>query len=240
MKKYLGLFLILLFPLSTHALSKEDAINQYIVELGKVGVEEPDVKNKAEQEVDDLIEGMEASQYDIDVAYKALETRIKGLLKNDGRRDVAQKGLSEAEEKVSDFKALEAQNSLEVQPVNAGALPRVLPNPDFEQARVEAETAMNEVNRILIGPERPGQVPEGDLVKDFLPNLIRQLFRFAWVAVFIAFTVSGVMLVFAKDKEERVTQAKDMIYYSIMGFAVIALAFAIVKAITDIDFFAFI
>jgi len=95
-------------------------------------------------------------------------------------------------------------------------------------------------NGVLYGKLWKSNYTEGDLVSDFIPQLIRQLFRFAWLAVLIAFTVSGVMLVMAHDNDENITKAKGMIYYSLIGFAFVALAFAIVKGVTDIDFFRFI
>jgi hypothetical protein len=89
-------------------------------------------------------------------------------------------------------------------------------------------------------PERPGDVPETRLLEDFIPQLIRQLFRFAWLAILIAFIASGVMFVMAFDSDDRITKAKHMIYYTLIGFGVITLAFSVVKAITNIDFFNFI
>ena len=77
-------------------------------------------------------------------------------------------------------------------------------------------------------------------MRDFIPWIIRTLFRFAFFAIFISFLVSGVMFITAFSTEERVTKAKNILYYSLIGFAFVSLAFAIVKAVTNIDFFGFI
>ena len=58
--------------------------------------------------------------------------------------------------------------------------------------------------------------------------------------ILIALTVSGVMFVTAQENDERLTKARGMLYYTLIGFAFIAFSFAIVKALTDIDFFRFI
>ena len=48
------------------------------------------------------------------------------------------------------------------------------------------------------------------------------------------------LLITSFDNEERHTQAKKILTYSLIGFVFVALAFALVKAITNIDFFNFI
>ncbi len=63
------------------------------------------------------------------------------------------------------------------------------------------------------------------------------LFRLTTLAILVSFVVSGVMLVIAYDNEENVTKAKTMLYFSLVGFAFVALAFAIVTAITKVNYF---
>lgn len=236
----IGFLLLLFFPFPTYAISQAEAENLYKTELMKMGLKGGVAEEKAKAEIKPVLEQMKTAQADVETAYNALEKRVKGLNKNDGRKEAARAALQEAGEKVKAFTSLPGQAFLEVQKSVGGALPRVLANADFELARSQATEAMAKVNQLLIAPIRPGAVPEGDLVSDFIPQLIRQFFRFAWLAVLISFTVSGVLLVLARDNEDRVSNAKGMIYYSIIGFAIITLAFALVKAITDIDFFAFI
>lgn len=112
-----------------------------------------------------------------------------------------------------------------------------LPDGDWNNAHLKAKKAMSYVQQVYVNPLKPGNVPEGDLIENFIPQLIRQLFRFAYLAILISFLVSGAFLVMVLDNDERLTKAKQMIYFSFIGFAFITLAFAIVKAITDIDFF---
>ena len=234
------LFILFLLPQMTFALSQSQATSLYLTELIEGGLTESGAQTKASQEADALFEFMENSQLDMEIAFDSLDTRIKGLHKNDGRREEALAAMSKAEEKIGDFKNLQVQNHFDVQKGVAGALPRLLPTAEFTNAQTETLDTMAEVNRVLISPDRPGTVPEGDLVSDFIPQLVRQLFRFAWLGVLIALIVSGISLVLARDNEENVTKAKGMIYYAFIGFAIIALAFAIVKGITNIDFFNFI
>ncbi len=236
-KKLSILALILLLPFSALAESKESVIALYSQELAAVGAPG---EGRAEDEVNAVQSGMEAAQGDLKNAYEALEDRVDSLVKNDTRRGEANKKLGSAENRVDEFTGLQAQDNMYVQPALAGALPRVLPTAAFTLAEEAAEKALAEVNKVLIAPNRPGAVPEGDLFEDFLPQIIRQLFRFAWLAILLSFIVSGVFFVTVRDNDEQVSKAKGMIYYSLIGFAFIAFAFAIVKAVTDIDFFRFI
>lgn len=231
---------LILTPLQVFALTQEQAFQKYKDELISLDLSASASEEKAKQDVEAMLESMEASQYDVEVAFNALEARVNALLRNDARREEAKSELENAEDAVKAFTLLEAQNHLEVQEALAGVLPQLLTTTTFEQAQREATDAMAEVNRVLINPSRPGNVPEGDLFSDFIPQLIRQLFRFAWLGVLVAFTVSGVFLIMAKENDDRISKAKTMIYYSLIGFVVIALAFAIVKGVTDIDFFNFI
>lgn len=238
----LTLILILLvgFSPSAFALTRSQAIARYQVELESVGLDAATAEQKSNQDVEAAIDSMESAQSDVDYAFDALSDRVDSLQTGDARKDPADAAIDRAESAVGAFKGMSPQQELDVQDSVAGALPRVLFSSNFELAHEEALAAMRVVNQILIAPSRPGAVPEGDLVADFIPQLIRQLFRFAWLAVLVSLVVSGVMFVMAQDNDEKITKAKSMIYYSLIGFAFIALAFAIVKGVTDIDFFRFI
>lgn len=236
----LGLLIIFLLPQASFAMSQKTAISTYEAELTGIGLDQKAANEKAESEANALLELMKTAQYDTEVAYENLDTHVGSLSKTDGRREEALNALGEAKNKVKAFTKLEPENEFDVQKAQAGALPRLLPTSTFDEAQTQATQAMSAVNRILIAPDRPGNVPQGDVVNDFIPQIIRQLFRFAWLVVLISLIVSGIFFILAKDNEERVTKAKSIIYYSLIGFAIVALAFAIVKAITDIDFFGFI
>ncbi len=224
---------------SALALSKEEATSEYVKQLTLAGLDEALASEKAASDVEFLLEAMEGSQYDLTVTYEALEIRVDSLNKNDSRHDAADEALKIAEEKVIEFTGIPAQNSLDLQDAVAGTLPRLIADLTFELAQITATEAINGVNQILIVPDRPGDVP-ATTVEWFLSQLIRQLFRFAWLFILVAFIVSGIFFILAKDNEERVTKARNMILYSLVGFAVISLAFAFVKGFTAIDFFAFI
>lgn len=75
------------------------------------------------------------------------------------------------------------------------------------------------------------------LTGTFIPYIVKMLFRLTTLAILVSFVVSGVMLVIAYDNEENVTKAKTMLYFSLVGFAFVTLAFAIVSAVTKINFF---
>lgn len=220
------------------AIDRDGAIAAYANELAAMGA--GDAGDRAEREVDALIESMESDQYDMQAAMENINTQVHALAKTSSRKDSALEALEAAKDTVDDFKDMDADEYIRVQSSIAGALPYVTPDNEFASSQDAANAAIGKVRRIMIAPDRPGDVPTGDIVSDFIPQLIRQLFRFAWVAVLIAFTASGIMLILAYGNDERITKAKSMLYFTLIGFAFIALAFAIVKAVTDIDFFRFI
>lgn len=244
MKKISHLFIAfaLFFSMAAAALalSKDDAITAYTDELVALGLEEGAASDKATSDVNALIAVMKATQEDIGYNFDSISERVDSLNKNDLRRDDALDRLDNAENLMDTFRDMDPEQNLYLQESIGGAPPRVTEGDDFRLAREAAEGAQASINRILIAPSRPGAVPQGDIVSDFIPQLIRQLFRFAWLAVLIALTASGVLMILAHGNEEKITKARAMIYYSLVGFAFIALAFAIVKGVTDIDFFRFI
>lgn len=206
----------------------------------------------------ELIESMEARQQVVGNTFDRLDTRIKGMHVNDPKKDTAKEFLKKAEDAVDAFghpaifgsKGLKAKDEVEG-PTSEGSLD-FRPSDDFQKKELAAIKAINDVNQYLIRPVHPGAegvtkkgtVPaggsEGGIIEDFIPQFIRLLFRFASLAVFVSFVVSGVMFVSAFGNEERITKAKQLLYYTLIGFAFVTLAFAIVKAVTDIDFFGFI
>ena len=190
-------------------------------------------------QVNQLLEQMEGAQAAAEAGIEELKTRVGGIHKDNVRKGDAEKILSKAEAAVSDFLELSPEDHLSIIIQVGNVMPILESDGIFSASQVVATSAMSEVNKVLILPDKPDTVPSGTLF-EFLAQLVRQLFRFAWVAVLVSLTVSGVYFVISFDNEERITNAKNMIIYSIVGFAFVALAFALVKAVTDIDFFAFI
>jgi len=244
----IALFLVLagqVFAQSTAPLTRDQAIAAYSKELVSIGLDKASADAKAGQDVGAVIAAMKQSQSDVSFGFDSIENRVGQLLQTDKRKKDADKALETAKKSkktfVDDFKA---ENNLYVQESLAGAPPAVMASDEFTLAQTQAENDQNLINRSLIGPSKPGAtpagvggVPEGDLITDFIPQVIRQLFRFAWLAVLVALTASGIMLVMAHDDDAKLTKAKSMIYYTLIGTAFVSLAFALVKAVTNIDFF---
>lgn len=253
MKRIIGLITLFTLFIASFghalALDKSTAIQTYAAELVAMGMEEATANTKATNDVNALIGSMMGSQSSANYAFTALEERVDNLLKTDLRKEKALSALERVKDEelfeedagvLVEFLKMDPTQYIYVQTSIGGAPPMVMEDDTFTLAREAVERAQSRINRILIAPTQPGGVPTGDIVSDFIPQIIRQLFRFAWVAVLIAFTISGVMLIIAHGNDERLTKAKSMLYFTIIGFAFIALAFAIVKAVTDIDFFRFI
>lgn len=184
---------------------------------------------------DPLKQGMAKRQLDVADGYNSLSKRVSSMNKDDPKKDNIEDLLDDAAKSANDFLCLDINNEVEEREFGSFAESRT-----FTEAEQEALSALSDVNKAILSPRRPAEVPQGDLLEDFIPNLVRLLFRFASLAVFVSFVISGLMFVAALGNEERVTKAKQMLYWTLVGFAFVTLAFALVKAITDIDFFGFI
>lgn len=245
MKKYtIALTVLSLFFVLTgqaFALTTSEATTLYSSELQSVGMTKELADSKAQEDVGSVVSSMQASQTDISFQFDTLKDRIDKLLKSDKRRDTAKDAIEAVEEgSKKTFVEMKADTELFVQESIGGTPPSVSASDAFNLAQEQVEKDLNQINRILIGPTQPGAVPAGDLVSDFIPQIIRQLFRFAWLAVLVSLTASGVMLVMAHDDDAKLTKAKSMLYFTLIGTAFVSLAFALVKAVTDIDFFKFL
>lgn len=215
-------------------------LNAYKQELENQGESESDAETVALDHIINTLLFMEASQDSVQTKYEELKNRVDAMHPDDTRRDNAMNAKNKAKKAKDDFTGLNVVSNFEVEIQIGGVSPLVKPSKDFLDAEKAALDDLSKVNKILIAPSRPGSVPQGDILEDLAPQLIRQLFRFAWLAVLISFVVSGVMFIISFDNEEHISRAKRMIYFTLLGFAFVSLAFAIVKAITDIDFFRFI
>lgn len=188
-------------------------------------------------------------QLDIADSFSALVKRVEQLNVRDPRKTKANDLIKEAESKIftlnnQTFLSLDVESNSSL----IGQDP-IEPSSLFNQKEKEATEALNVVNRTLVTPLRPGTtqeggkevggVPEGDIIDDFIPGIIRLLFRMVTLMILVSFLISGVMFITSFGNDETLNKAKRITYYSLIGFAFVALAFAIVQAITDIDFFGF-
>lgn len=176
-----------------------------------------------------LKESMKGRQQELSANYNAVSIRVNTLPPRDDRKKPAQDLLDLAKDAVDDFKGLDTESEIEGDPP--------VPSANFLQKEEAAAKAVAEVNRYLVSPNRPGNVPQGDLIEDFIPRIIRLLFQFTWVVMLITMVVSGVMMIISFDNEERVTKAKSALLWAIVGFAFVTLAFALVRGVTGITFF---
>lgn len=235
-------------PCSVFQVYDSSPIQKRLEELCKERINLVDAKvdNIDEQSKNAAILSMIDRQMDAAESYLDLEQRVNQLNVKDDRKKVARDELAKAKTAIGEFVALMVSKSpdlLDDDPFR--------PSAEFNTEDKKAKESLSQVNRALISPIRPGVnktqdgqevggVPEGDLLDDFIPGIIRLLFRFTSLVIFISFLVSGVMYITAFGNEDNLNKARRILYYSLIGFAVVTLAFAIVQAITDIDFFGFI
>lgn len=206
-KKYISLFLILSFSIFSFSFVFAD--------------EEVSEDQQYYDQMEDSIKAISSS-------YDVIETRIEKT-KDGDTRDKLDAFKKENNDPIIAFKDINIKDSSFYEDLEIKSL--------FFKYEKAAQKALSDINFNFISPTEIENVPKGDIVQDFIPQLIRQLFRFTSVAILISFIVSGVMLVTASDDEEKLSKAKRILYYSLIGFAFVTFAFAIVKAITNINFF---
>jgi hypothetical protein len=210
----------------------------------------------ADDAKDNLVKDMTAQQDEVSYSYDQLSLKVDKLDPNDPRKNppTGKDGkplcagvaplLDKAKAAQEAFGNLKPDSNVTQDP----STNTYVPNQAFLDAQSAAIGAINDVNRFLIAPVQPGAeklcmagtVPSGDLVNDFIPQMIRLMFRFTSLAILVSFVVSGVLFIIAFDNTEYTDKAKRMLYYSIIGFAFVTLAYAIVKGITQVNYFGVI
>ncbi len=209
--------------------------------LPGITVAQDDSDALTESQVELTIQAMQSYQDEAGFSLEALKARVKNIPRNDSRRLQALDRIEALGKQLDKWLEMSPAEHVSVQEPIGNTPALVSADEEFRLQQKKVQDLMGDANRILLGAVKPDEkLPEGDLVEDFIPQLIRQLFRFAWLAVFVAFVVAGVMLVLAFGDDERLEKAKRISYYTLIGFVFVTLAFAIVKAITQIDFFRFV
>lgn len=212
--KYISLFLILSFSIFSFSfVLAED--------------EKPvDINQKYYDQMENSIKSI-SSSYDV-VVKRVEKMKIESIKDIEAKKKV-EAFLEANEEPILAFKNINIKDSEYYE--------NLMIKPLFFKYEKAAKKALSDIKYSFISPSEIENVPKGDIIQDFIPQLIRQLFRFTSLAILISFIVSGVMLVTASDDEEKLSKAKRILYYSLVGFAFVTFAFAIVKAITNINFF---
>jgi len=211
----------------------------------------------AENPKDTFILELESRQDEVGYSYDALSYRVSNIDANDPRKkppndkdgkpiyEGADTLLDNAEKAKDAFVDLPAKDHVIQDSQNEDVFTADDTFLSNEKAAIEA---INAVNRFLVSPVQPGAeslgkkgtTPRGNLVTEFIPQLIRLMFRFTSLAILVSFVVSGVLFIIAFDNQEYADKAKRMLYYSLIGFAFVTLAYAIVKGLTQVNYFGII
>ena len=84
-------------------------------------------------------------------------------------------------------------------------------------------------------PDRRVSLPGGDFLGEIVPAVITNVMYITTFLIFIAFMYGGVLLVIARGNEEGVTKAKNIVIYSAVALALLALGYAIVYGIANLN-----
>lgn len=70
-----------------------------------------------------------------------------------------------------------------------------------------------------------------------IANVIKMALGIAGALAFLSFTVGGIMLVIANGADDKVGKAKTIILWSIVALVIMAVSFAVVTGVTQLNFF---
>lgn len=70
-----------------------------------------------------------------------------------------------------------------------------------------------------------------------LGSVIQLILTITGALTFIAFTAGGVLMVTARGDENQITQAKTILFWSIVAIIIISVSYAVVVGLTQLRFF---
>ena len=117
-------------------------------------------------------------------------------------------------------------------------------NADIAFAEGDDQAIEDHTNMLLPGedelisnsPNAQGvSLPEGSLALDIIPDIVRILLLIASTVMFAALFYAGILLLVARGKEEDINKAQDIIIYAIIGIIIIALSYALVYGISQLQ-----
>jgi len=88
-------------------------------------------------------------------------------------------------------------------------------------------------------PERENfaqNLPSGDLTTEFLPAAIKIILNLVALTTTVMIIYSGILFITHFGEEDRLTKAKKILYWGVMGIGFIIFSYAIVWGITHISF----
>ena len=105
---------------------------------------------------------------DVINAYTSVKARVDALIAADPKKSDANTLLENAKDPVASFMNLNVDSQIDQDTIE--------PKGNFNTKESEALNKITKINTHLLSPSRPGQVPKGDLLEDFIPGIIRILF----------------------------------------------------------------
>ncbi len=117
----------------------------------------------------------------------------------------------------------------------ASFMERIIPSAHALTDQEIEQVLLPDINDILNSPETGVSLPSGDLITEIVPAVVTNIFFFIGFLLFIAMMVGGILLIFGRGNEEAIGKAKNIILYSLMAIAMVAMAYAIIFGIANIN-----
>jgi cbb3-type cytochrome oxidase subunit 3 len=77
---------------------------------------------------------------------------------------------------------------------------------------------------------------KGDLRSEIIPEIIKTILKLMGTLAFLLFIYAGVIMVLRDGDQEKVTKAKQILKYSVIGAVVALTAYLVVEAVINFDF----
>lgn len=97
------------------------------------------------------------------------------------------------------------------------------------------DTLLPGIGDILGSDESGVALPSGNLITEVVPAVVTNIFFFIGFLVFVSLMMGGILLIFGRGNEEAISKARSIIIYSLMAIAMIAVAYAVIFGIANIN-----
>lgn len=99
---------------------------------------------------------------------------------------------------------------------------------DLNFKKLEGSGVASKINLVVHLPDQEWPI--------LLGNIIKLVLNITGSLALISFTVGGIMMLTAGGADDKLTKAKSIIFWSIGALAIIAVAYAIVTGVTQLNF----
>lgn len=80
-------------------------------------------------------------------------------------------------------------------------------------------------------------LPHGDINTHFIPRFIDILIKISYTIAVMVVLYAGILYVVAGDEDGKITNAKNILIYGVIGFIIITVSYAVIQGVVRLQFF---